>query len=207
VRKPSQQTREQIVASARRLFNRHGFDAVSIDAIMAGAGLTRGAFYTYFASKSDLYADVLTCFFNTPNAPNNWGGVHLDLDAPDARDQIIRAYLSRQHADAVETACPMVALPSDVARGGSSAKQAFERAFTAMINCLEGRGRKGQRADRAGALAVAALCIGGMVTARAIDDRALADELRDACAATALGLERRTHTKIRKSRVKRGRRR
>jgi len=142
VRKPSQQTREQIVASARRLFNRHGFDAVSIDAIMAGAGLTRGAFYTYFASKSDLYADVLTCFFNTPNAPNNWGGVHLDLDAPDARDQIIRAYLSRQHADAVETACPMVALPSDVARGGSSAKQAFERAFTAMINCLEDVGAR-----------------------------------------------------------------
>ena len=42
--KHRQQTRKKIVESARRLFNRHGFDAVSIDGIMAGAGLTRGAF-------------------------------------------------------------------------------------------------------------------------------------------------------------------
>lgn len=41
---------------AGRLFNRHGFDAVSIDDVMAKAGLTRGSFYCYFASKSDLYA-------------------------------------------------------------------------------------------------------------------------------------------------------
>ena len=46
--------RVQIIESARRLFNRNGFERVSIDAIMAEAGLTRGAFYSYFRSKSDL---------------------------------------------------------------------------------------------------------------------------------------------------------
>jgi hypothetical protein len=44
--------RSRIVESARRLFNRAGFDGVSVNAIMADAGLTRGGFYTYFASKT-----------------------------------------------------------------------------------------------------------------------------------------------------------
>jgi AcrR family transcriptional regulator len=53
-----QEVRQRIVESARRLFNRSGFDGVSVDCIMAHAGLTRGGFYTYFESKSDLYAEV-----------------------------------------------------------------------------------------------------------------------------------------------------
>jgi AcrR family transcriptional regulator len=37
------------------LFNRHGFDNVSVTQIMAGAGFTHGGFYSYFKSKNDLY--------------------------------------------------------------------------------------------------------------------------------------------------------
>jgi TetR/AcrR family transcriptional regulator, transcriptional repressor for nem operon len=37
------------------LFNRHGFDKVSVTQIMAGAGFTHGGFYSYFKSKNDLY--------------------------------------------------------------------------------------------------------------------------------------------------------
>ena len=54
-----EQVRQKIVESARRLFNRSGFESVSVDSIMAHAGLTRGGFYSYFESKSDLYAEVL----------------------------------------------------------------------------------------------------------------------------------------------------
>jgi AcrR family transcriptional regulator len=42
----------KIVQSARRLFNRHGFDNVSVDQIMAGTGLTRGGFYSYFEARA-----------------------------------------------------------------------------------------------------------------------------------------------------------
>jgi hypothetical protein len=38
------------------------------------------------------------------------------------------------------------------------------------------------------AQAIAALCVGGMVVARAMDDRGHADRLRDACKAVALTL-------------------
>ena len=55
-----QLTKQKIVRSARRLFNRRGFDTVSIDDVMADAGLTRGSFYSYFESKGDLYAEAVT---------------------------------------------------------------------------------------------------------------------------------------------------
>src|ERR1700722_18271944 len=60
------EVKRKMVESARRLFNRPGFDNISVDQIMSGAGLTRGGFYSYFDSKSDLYAEVLGCFFTDP---------------------------------------------------------------------------------------------------------------------------------------------
>jgi TetR/AcrR family transcriptional regulator, transcriptional repressor for nem operon len=86
--------REKIVQSARRLFNRHGFDGVSVKQIMAGAGLTHGGFYSYFKGKSDLYTEVLGCFFTDPNWKNRWEGIEVDLAAPDRGAQIVRLSIS-----------------------------------------------------------------------------------------------------------------
>ncbi len=108
------EVRGKIVQSARRLFNRHGFDNVSITQIMAGASLTHGGFYNYFKSKSDLYTEVLGCFFTDSQWKSRWKGVKLDLSSTDVGPQVIRAYLSRQHFEDVENSCPMAALPSDV---------------------------------------------------------------------------------------------
>ena len=180
--------KRNIVESARRLFNRHGFDNVSIQQIMAGAGLTHGGYYSYFKSKSDLYAEVLGCFFTDPNWKSCWEGVEVDLASADVGPQVVRAYLSRQHFEDVENSCPMVALPSDVARGGKGAKRAFETVFKAMVSVLDCSAIENGRPRPATARAIAALCVGGMVVARAMVSRDAADELRDACMAVALDL-------------------
>ncbi|MGA9897564.1 MAG: TetR/AcrR family transcriptional regulator [Terriglobales bacterium] len=180
--------RKKIVNSARRLFNRHGFENVSVSQIMEGAGLTHGGFYSYFKSKSDLYAEVLGCFLTDPEWKSCWEGVHVDLSSADVGPQVVRAYLSRQHFDDVENSCPMVALPGDIARCGKSAKRAFETVFRAMVDVLERSLSDKDRPPHARARAIAALCVGGMVLARSIADTALADELRDACMAVALKL-------------------
>ncbi len=131
------EVRKKIVESARRLFNRHGFENISVDQIMSGAGLTRGGFYSYFESKSDLYAEVLGCFFTDPEWRNCWEGVEVDLASTEVGPQVVRAYLSRQHFEDVENSCPMVALPTDVSRSGEGAKRAFETVFQAMVSVLE----------------------------------------------------------------------
>jgi TetR/AcrR family transcriptional regulator, transcriptional repressor for nem operon len=181
-------TRATIVRVARTLFNRHGFDGVSVEQIMAEAGLTHGGFYRHFNSKSDLYAEALQCFFTDPGWNSNWEGVEIDRAAADIGPQIVRAYLSRQHFEDIDNSCPMVALPSDVARSGSSAKRAYEAVFAAMVDILQRGSRAEHHPDRVAALSIAALCVGGMVVARASEDRAVADEVRHACMAVALRL-------------------
>jgi TetR/AcrR family transcriptional regulator, transcriptional repressor for nem operon len=180
--------KKRIIDSARKLFNLRGFESVSLQQIMAGAGLTHGGFYGYFRSKSDLYAAVLGCFFTDPEWKSCWEGVRVDLSSTDVGPQVVRAYLSRQHFEDVENSCPMVALPTDVARSGRSAKIAFQTVFKAMVNVLERSLIQNGRQRRVTAESIAALCIGGMVVARTLDDRGLADELRGACTTMALNL-------------------
>jgi TetR/AcrR family transcriptional repressor of nem operon len=180
--------KKNIIDSARKLFNRYGFENVSLHQIMAGAGLTHGGFYSYFNSKSDLYAEVLGCFFTDPDWKNCWEGVHVDLSSTDVGAQVVRAYLSREHYEDVENSCPMVALPTDVARSGASARRAFETVFKAMVSVLERSLPRNGRNRHTRAQGIAALSIGGMIVARTMVDRALADELRAACMAVALNL-------------------
>ena len=130
-----EQVRRKIVDSARRLFNQDGFERVSVDSIMAHAGLTRGGFYSYFGSKSDLYAEVMRCFFTDPEWEHRWAGVEFNA-AAEAGPQIVRAYLSRGHFDDVENSCPLIALPNDVARSDATVKAAFETVFKAMVALL-----------------------------------------------------------------------
>jgi TetR/AcrR family transcriptional regulator, transcriptional repressor for nem operon len=177
----------KIVQSARRLFNRHGFDNVSIQQIMAGAGLTHGGFYSYFRSKKNLYTEVLGCFFTDPDWKNHCPGGEVDMASSQAAAQVVKAYLSREHFEDVENSCPMVALPTDVMRSGADTKRAFEEVFAAMVGLLE-RSVTEEQDRRAKAQALAALCVGGMVVARAIENRAVADELREACMSIALHL-------------------
>ncbi len=207
-----EEVKRRIVESARRLFNQRGFESVSIAEIMNAAGMTHGGFYSYFGSKSDLYAEVMNCFFTDPDWKNCWEGVHVDLSSTEVGAQVVRAYLSRQHFEDRENSCPMVALPTDVARSGEPARRAFETVFRAMVSVLErslpqaktkarsnsrnrtrgnarGDARNGARNEtRNRARAIAALSIGGMVVARALVDRGLADELRGACLRVALEL-------------------
>jgi len=183
-----QQIRSRIVESARRLFNRNGFESVSVDAIMTQAGLTRGAFYAYFESKSDLYAETLGCFFTDPNWRSLWEGVDVNLASPDAGPQIVRAYLSQQHFDDVENSCPMVALPSDVARSDQKVKAAFENVFRAMVTVLGRNVKNTTQPTEDTAMAIAGLCLGGMVVARSLNDSRLSDHLRDAATHAALVL-------------------
>ena len=80
---------------------------------------------------------------------------------------------------------PMIGLPNDVSRTDRAVRQAFESALKLMIQLFGGGTAETRRAN---ALAIAALCVGGMVLSRSIDDRKLADELRSTAKAAALNL-------------------
>ena len=58
-RMPRAQRREQILEAATRAFARGGFANTGLDAIAAEAGVTPVILYRHFASKADLYRDVI----------------------------------------------------------------------------------------------------------------------------------------------------
>jgi TetR/AcrR family transcriptional repressor of nem operon len=170
-----QQTRKRIVGSAARLFNRRGFAGVTIDEIMTAAGLTHGGFYRHFSNKEELYAETVRHFLRK-EAPERWqkgpAGV-CKPDQPFARF-VVDAYLSRDHLEDVEGSCPLVGLSSDVAHSGEAVKAAYREVAESMIQVFEAN-LKG-RAAREQAMVLVALCVGGMVLAKALDDQDLAED-------------------------------
>ncbi len=177
--KRKSETRERIIVSARRLFNRKGFTEVTIDEVMEQAGLTRGGFYRHFATTDELYADAVRQFLCV-DPPETWQRKHVDACAEGARlaRMIVEAYLSREHFDDRDGSCPLVALPSDVARAGPAAKAAFRLVLDKLIVLFTAN--MAEPAARRQPLALVSMCVGAMVIARAVDDPALADEFREA---------------------------
>lgn len=54
-----QQTRNKVLAAARRLFSEKGYEGATIRDIAAAAGMSTGAVFANFADKSDLFRDIM----------------------------------------------------------------------------------------------------------------------------------------------------
>ncbi|WP_413717286.1 TetR/AcrR family transcriptional regulator [Silicimonas sp. MF1-12-2] len=180
-------TRSRIVEAARVLFNRDGFAEVTIDQVMAHAGLTRGGFYNHFRNKEELYAEAVASFLN--GRGKTWrddAGVDPQDGGPDTVRAMINTYLSPEHARDLDGQCPMIALPSDVARATPEARRSYEGLLRAMIWLYEHNLPKGSEEKRATACVLAALSVGGMVLSRTLEDQTLADEVRESARSYAL---------------------
>ena len=175
--KHKQGTRRRILESARRLFNSKGFAEVSIGEIMTNAGLTHGGFYRHFNDKSELYAETVQWFL-CEEAPKPWQRRRRGAARKSRAQRIVDAYFSLDHFDDRESCCPLIGLPSDVARSSDAVKAAYQDVLEKLLGLLQ--------ADLAGpgarerALSLVALCVGGMVVARSVEDPALAHDLRRA---------------------------
>ncbi len=183
------ETRAAIVEAARILFNQHGFDKVTIDMVMNAAGLTRGGFYNHFSNKEELHSEAVFSFLHGRGA--QWRAeAGIGAGTPDsvAAKQMLKSYLSDEHLGQVADQCPMIALPSDVARAGPAVQASYQQLLEAMVWLYETSltEKKGSaKATRQIALSLAALSVGGMVLARTLPESALADEVRSAAYASA----------------------
>jgi AcrR family transcriptional regulator len=181
------QTRARIVESARMLFNRHGYDNVTIDQVMEAASLTRGGFYNHFPNKQALFAAAVASFLMGRGA--RWraeAGVDAIDPALEDAANMLRSYLSGDHLGDVEGQCPMIALPSDIGRAEPEVREAYTHLLDAMVGLYERAIPETTCDRRTTALALAALSVGGMVLARTVCDTTLAAEVRDAALAKAL---------------------
>ncbi|MBL4808160.1 MAG: TetR/AcrR family transcriptional regulator [Rhodobacteraceae bacterium] len=181
-------TRRQIIDSARKLFNVHGFDGASIDQIMANAGFSRGGFYHHFKNKEDVFAEAVSSLLQKTTSEKP---ADDQLEGPALIKAVMEGYLSEQHSQNVEDQCPMIAVPSDVARAGPGVQRSYKMVFDAMLELFEQNLAPAGPDTRRQALTLCILSIGGMVLARSLGDAELSAELRAAARAAPqdLGIE------------------
>lgn len=167
-------TRAAIFEHAARLFRLRGYAGTSIDDIMLAAGLTRGAFYAHFASKDDLFAEVIRAGHGLLAKVRAW-----DVKAA------LTSYFDKAELVANVQGCTLAALPGDAARAPLAARLAYATALYALIGELA-RGRR-RRLDPV-MTTVAILAVGAVILARASGDTRLSDWLLRCARRAALPL-------------------
>ncbi|QSQ20909.1 TetR/AcrR family transcriptional regulator [Pyxidicoccus parkwayensis] len=182
-------TRARIVESARVMFNRHGFEQVSIDDVMKSAGLTRGGFYNHFTSKDELYAEAVRSFTTcNPFVKRQEASHRAPPPPPRLARQLVDLYLSDEILNDVDQHCPLIALPSDVARAGLEPRAAYTTLMENMAHVFQAAFPENDPDAERKALLVVNLCVGGMVLARTTNDPRLRKKLRATARAEALAV-------------------
>jgi TetR/AcrR family transcriptional repressor of nem operon len=150
---------------------RDGIDGVGLAELMNEAGLTHGGFYRHFDSRDDLTAEAI-------DAALAQGSERIEaaakLGGPEGLAAIIDGYLSRLHRDKPETGCAVGALPTDIARTNARIRTAYARQVRSYIELLT---ELTPARDSDEAHLILAALVGGLVLARAVDDRGVSDEI------------------------------
>ena len=157
------QKRKDLLQASGLLVKERGFAATGIDAMAQAAGVTSGAFYSHFASKSDLLESLLER--ELQHSAELWAG-KLDQSLDQWMAYAADHYLSLDHVERPATGCVLPALGAEIARADPSVKEVFARELQKGLGGLSARLGSPQ-------LAMAVLCqlVGALVLARAMPTR------------------------------------
>jgi len=172
-------THERIVETAARAIRRSGYGGTGVADVMREAGLTHGGFYAHFDSREGMLAEAADRAGADTVA--RLGRVAAAAPPEKALEAILRAYLSKEHMDGVETGCAVAALGSEMPRQSPKVRRAATRRMKEMIDLVARQspdwGRPGAH-ERA--LVTLATAVGALILSRAVDDPKLSSALRDA---------------------------
>ena len=176
MRYPAEETaarHERILQEASRLFRERGIGGVSLPEIMKAAQLTHGPFYNHFESKEALIAESLKCAMDSKLSAWRTRAGKSGLR------EFLDEYLSREHCDNPGDACVTPVLAGEIARN-PGAKRSFTKYIKDSLSAIsEQLAPEGVQKDEARAEAVRIYVgvVGAVVLARAVDDKALSDEI------------------------------
>ena len=153
---------------------------------MKNAGLTRGGFYHHFSCKESLYAAAVSSFTSC-----NPFAERLELNprhrSPrELAELLVDTYLSDETLADVDKHCPLIALPSDIARAGLRPRAAYTQLVESMLEIFRAAFPKNDQQGSRKAQIIVNLCVGGMLIARTTDDPTLRKQLRAAARGEAL---------------------
>jgi AcrR family transcriptional regulator len=173
------ETKRQIVAAAFWEIYRHGFQCASIDRIIDGTSVTRGALFHHFPTKQHLgYAVVQDAI--RPWIQERWiAPLATATDATGAIETTIRSYLDTSPDEVVLGGCPLNNLTQEMAALDEGFRVRLDRIAEDWRVAVAGLLRNGPSADQdADRLAAFVVCSieGLLAAAKLARSRAAADE-------------------------------
>ncbi|MGO9382425.1 MAG: TetR/AcrR family transcriptional regulator [Mycobacterium sp.] len=167
-------SRHRILDTAARRLRHEGVDGTAIVPVMREAGLTHGAFYSHFASKEDLAVAAFSHAITTGRP--RWTKARNGEGWTDRLKRLATQYLTSAHRDDLASSCGFAALSSDAARGTPEFRAAYERELRQSLAAIcEGRDNDPSRLDDA--IAMMAICVGGLSLARAVPDKEFSERI------------------------------
>ncbi|CAN7162579.1 TetR/AcrR family transcriptional regulator [Bosea sp. LjRoot90] len=183
-RQQAEENRQTVIDVASRLFREHGFDGIGLKDLMAGAGLTQGAFYKQFESKDDLAAQASRRALES--ASGRWSAA-AKTNPQNPLSAVIDFYLSMGHCAEKTDGCPVVALGSDAARQGPDVKASFEAGIKEYLEMMGSWVGKAEGEEPNGkAMAKLSTMVGAVLLARAVNDRQMSKRFLQAAAESVL---------------------
>ncbi|MDA0954668.1 MAG: TetR/AcrR family transcriptional regulator [Proteobacteria bacterium] len=165
-------TRAKILDAAAYRLREGGPDAVSVQAVMADAGLTHGAFYAHFANKETLVNAAFDHAIATNLSP--WfASAKEEADYEDYLATLAENYLSPQHRDQRGHGCALAALASEMGTAPASLQSRYADTLADTVDRLS----RGDAANRPRAIEFLATVTGALNLARNTTDRTLSDEI------------------------------
>ena len=181
---PTQQQRTEattgaLVGAARELFAADGYAATSLDAVVAKAGLTKGALYHHFSGKRDLFAAVFAAE-QVRISGELIAAAGREKDPWDAFEAGCRAFIETCQEPGVQR---IFLLDAPQALGWETIRELESGSLRLMELGIERAIEAGRIAPRpTGPLAhllFGAVCESAMVVARAIDQEAALKDALD----------------------------
>ena len=169
------ETHQRLLEGVGRGFRRSGFGGIGVDGLAKEAGVTSGAFYKYFDSKSDAFREAIVdgmlrlkegvLRFQKQHGKQWW-------------EQFVPFYLHERRTCDLSTSCVLPSLSEEVVRSDESSRVAFETELR-EIAAVIARGPKSPDApdDLEAAYASLATLLGGVTLARAVNDPRLANSI------------------------------
>ncbi|WP_339776720.1 TetR/AcrR family transcriptional regulator [uncultured Thalassospira sp.] len=174
------QTRAKVVIAAGQVFRKEGYGGAGIDALTKAAGVTNGAFYGHFKTKSEAFRTSILAGMEELRQ----GIAALKTEQAGGWLKVfVSFYLGYKRTCDLGDSCTLPTLSADVMRSDEDTRLAYTRELERLVSEIAAglpedapRYAKGTSPeDRA--LLLLALLTGGVTLARAVNDPGLSERI------------------------------
>jgi len=176
-----QQTHQRILESMHKTFRQHGYNGAGVNSLANEAGVTSGAFYAHFGSKSGAFREIVTEGVSQfDQAIQKFQQENGD----DWLDAFVAFYLDEKRRTDLSDSCALQSLTPEVVRSDDETRALFQQELlkaAVSMSHKEGADMKAPQGEKqkidSETWATLSMIIGGVTLARAVKDPGLADEI------------------------------